>query len=88
MYIKMPYCGKLRKHSNLSFTLKHSLAYALAGVAQWVEHRSTNQKVAGLIPSQGTFLGCGTCPQLGVCERQPIGVSLSLSLTFSLKINK
>ena len=27
---------------------------ALAGVAQWIEHQPANQRVAGLIPSQGT----------------------------------
>ena len=32
---------------------------ALAGVAQWIEHWPTNLRVAGLIPSQGTCLGCG-----------------------------
>ena len=32
---------------------------ALAGVAQWTEHRPANQTVATLTPSQGTCLGCG-----------------------------
>ena len=27
---------------------------ALGGVAQWIEHQPTNQRVAGSIPSQGT----------------------------------
>ena len=36
---------------------------ALAGVAQWTEHRPANQRVTGSIPSQGTFLGCGPGPQ-------------------------
>ena len=27
------------------------------GVAQWIEHRPADQKVAGSIPSQGTCLG-------------------------------
>ena len=38
---------------------------ALAGVAQWIEHWPTNQKVTGSIPSQGTCLGCGPGPWLG-----------------------
>ena len=38
---------------------------ALTGVAQLVEHRPTKQKVAGLIPGQGT------------CKRQPIKASRS-----------
>ena len=62
---------------------------ALAGVAQWIEHGPANQKVAGLIPSQGTCLGWGPDPWLGACERQPIHVYLLnidvlLSLVFSL----
>ena len=32
---------------------------ALAGVAQWIECWPVNQRVIGLIPSQGTYLGCG-----------------------------
>ena len=36
---------------------------ALAGVAQWIECPPANQRVTGLIPSQGTCLGCQTGPQ-------------------------
>ena len=54
---------------------------ALAAVAQWTERWPVNQRVAGLIPSQGTCLGCGLGLQLGVCERQPhTNVSLPLLL--------
>ena len=49
---------------------------ALANVAQWIERRPANRKVAGSIPGQGRCLGCGPSPQMGVCERQPIDVSL------------
>ena len=38
---------------------------ALAGVAQWMEHRPVHQKVTSSIPSQGTCLGCGPGPHLG-----------------------
>ena len=31
---------------------------ALAGVAQWIERQPANHRVTGLIPSQGTSLGC------------------------------
>ena len=31
---------------------------ALAGWLSWLEHHPTHQKVVGLIPSQGTYLGC------------------------------
>ena len=37
----------------------------LAGVAQWTDHRPVNQRVASLIPSQGTCLGCRPSTQLG-----------------------
>ena len=59
---------------------------ALTGVAHWVGHHPANQKDAYLIPSQGTCLGCGPAPQLGVCERQLISVSLAhlCFLSFSL----
>ena len=36
---------------------------ALTGVAQWTECRPSNQSVTGLIPNQGTCLGCGPGPQ-------------------------
>ena len=62
------------------FSLKN-LGKALAGVAQWNEHKPLNLKVPGLIPSQGTCLGCGPGPHLVACERQPhIDVSLPFSL--------
>ena len=31
----------------------------------WLDHCPIDQKVAGLIPGQGTCQGCGFCPQLG-----------------------
>ena len=37
--------------------------FALAGVAQWTERWPVNQRVTGLIPGQGTCLGCGPDPQ-------------------------
>ena len=54
-----------------------NVASALAGVAQWTEHGPVNQKVTSYIPRQGTCLGCRPGPQLGVCERQLIDVSLT-----------
>ena len=52
-----------------------------AGVAQWIEHQTAMQRVAGSIPSQGTCLGCRPGPQWGPSERQPhIDVSLHLFL--------
>ena len=56
---------------------------ALAGVAQWTERWPVNQRVTGLIPSQGTCLGCRPCPpQSELWERQlHIDVSLPLFLS-------
>ena len=51
---------------------------ALAGVAQWIECQPANRKVTGLIPGQGSCLGCMPGPQLWVWERQLIDVSLPL----------
>ena len=51
--------------------------FALTGMAQWVGYHPANQKIANLMPGQGTGLGCGLGPQLGLCERQLIDVSLS-----------
>ena len=63
---------------------------AVAGVCQWNECWPANQRVAGLIPSQGTCVGCGPGPQQGAHERQPhMDVYLPLSPPFpSLKINE
>ena len=53
----------------------------LAGMAQWIELWTANQRVTGSILSQGTCLGCGPGPQYGECARQPhIDVSLPLFL--------
>ena len=43
--------------------------------------------VASSIPGQGTCLGCGLSPGLGVCERQQIE-TMSFSLPFPLSKNK
>ena len=66
--------------TNSTFSFKDE-EVALAGVAQWIECRAVNQRVAGLIPSQGTHLGCRPGSQCRARERQPhIDVSLSLFL--------
>ena len=57
-------------------------AQALAGVAQWIERWTANQRVAGLIPSQGTCLGCGPGPSRG-CSRGNHTL-MFLFLSFSL----
>ena len=63
---------------------------ALAGVAQWIECQPANQRVVGLISSQGTCLGCGQGPRCGALEGQSIthcGFPLFLPPFPSLKIN-
>ena len=42
----------------------------------WLEHCPVNQKVTGLIPGQGTYLGGGFSSGQGGTEREPIDVSL------------
>ena len=71
----------------------NNINITLAGVAQWIECRPANGKVASSIPSQGTCLGFRQGPQLRACERQPIDSSLSHlrfspSLSLSLKTNE
>ena len=63
--------------------------WALAGAAQWLECWLLNQSIAGLIPSQGTCLGCRPRPWWWACKRHPhIDVSLpSFSLPPSLSKN-
>ena len=41
---------------------------SLAGVAQWIECQPVNQRVTGLIPSQGTCLGWARSPVQGMQE--------------------
>ena len=65
--------------------------FALAGVAQWIEHQPANQRVASSSPSQGTCLGCRPGPQWGVRERQPhtdVSLPLFLPIFPFLKVNK
>ena len=61
-------------------------------MAQWIAHQPATWNAAGSISDQGTCLGCEPGFQLGVCERQPINISLShVSLflpLFLLKTNK
>ena len=50
--------AKCLYHLPLTWTFSlHFFHFALAGVAQWTECQPVNQKVIGLIPSQGTCLG-------------------------------
>ena len=57
MYVK--YLAKCLMHSRCT----RNGRIALAGVAQWIEHWSVNQRVTSSIPSQGTCLGCRPGPE-------------------------
>ena len=57
--------------------------FALAGVAQWIECWPVNQRATGLIPSQGTCLGCGPGP-LSRAHVRSNHMLIFLSLSFSL----
>ena len=57
-------CNKVLQTEQLK-----NLEIALAVVTPWIECWPVNQKVMGLIPSHGTYLGCGLGPWLGACER-------------------
>ena len=65
---------------------------ALAGVAQWIELWSENQRVIGSIPSQGTCLGCRTGSLVWGAQEATthryFSPSLSPSLRLCLKTNK
>ena len=76
----------------LGFALEYSRS-ALAGVAQWIECRPANQRVASSIPSQRTCLGCGPGPPWpggGGSARgnHTIDASLSFFIPFPLSKNK
>ena len=51
-------CGYVKQRDFCTQIIKIKIAtWALAGVAQWIEHGPVNQRVAGSIPSQSTYLG-------------------------------
>ena len=54
---------KYKELSEITTNNYMSRNLALAGEAQWIGHWPVNQRVAGLIPSQGTCLGCRLSPQ-------------------------
>ena len=58
------FLGRLPKRWGLIISYQ-KMCDALADVAQWIERRPVNWKVAGSISSKGTCLGCGPGSQLG-----------------------
>ena len=66
-----------------------SYSLALAGVTQWTGHWPAICKFEGSIPCEGTCLGCGPGPWLGLWEKQPhICISLPPSLLSENKFKK
>ena len=63
----------------------------LAGWLSWLEHYPIHQKVVGLIPSQGVYLGCSFTHWSG-CGREAADQCFSLTLMFLFlslsKVNK
>ena len=71
----------LAQQSDRKKKIKGMKIGALADVAEWIKWHPVNKSVAGSFPRQGTYLGCGPDPHLGVCNRQPhLDVSFSLFL--------
>ncbi|KAF6120073.1 hypothetical protein HJG60_010399 [Phyllostomus discolor] len=60
-----------RIYSLVATFIYFSYQNTVAGGGQWIECRPAKQRVAGLIPSQGTGLGCGPGPQWGACVGKP-----------------
>lgn len=50
--------------------LKLNIIAALARWLYWLEHRPVHQKAEGLIPGQGSYLGCGFDAQLGCVQER------------------
>ena len=64
------------------------LFLALTKWFSWLEHRPVHQKVAGLIPSQAVYLGCGFDLQSG-CTLEATNLCFpSFSLSLFLCLNK
>ena len=78
------------QHHVLFCFFKAFIYFHLAGVAQWTESWPANQRVASLVPSQGTCLGCRPGPQWGCTRGKHTLMFLPLSFfPYSpVKINK
>ena len=69
------------RKDDLDLYIIQMIGLALTGVAQLVGLCAAEQKVASLIPSQGTCLGCGFGPWLGHIQGAD-NQSFSLTLIF------
>ena len=85
----------LTKMAGLKWNLRQSVSPGWCGSVDWA--LACKLQVAGLIPHQGTRLGCGPGPRLRVCKRQQIegeaspshnDASLPVSLPSCLSKNK
>ena len=76
-------------NSEMKFLCSKMITHALAGIAQWIEHLSVNQRVTGPIPIQGTSWVVGQVPSRGHSRGNHtlMFLSLSFSLPTSLSNN-
>ena len=79
--------NKLEIEGDFLNLIKEATKTPLAGMAQWIDRQSGNQKVTCLIPSQGTCLSCCQVPSWGQ-ERGMMFLSLPFSLPSPLPKNK
>ncbi|KAK1344343.1 hypothetical protein QTO34_014910 [Cnephaeus nilssonii] len=61
--------------------LLKAVTLALAGVAQWIEHRPADRRVPGSIPVKGTYLGCRLLSSPGPRWTQEEALSVGYTLS-------
>ena len=78
-------------HGMIRFKFFKQVCMALAGWLSWLEHHPIHQKAAGLIPQQGSYLGCrshqGGVGVDGCSSLTWVFLSLSLSRSLSLSLS-
>ena len=79
---------RLYLNNNKKKLMNNNSYSALAGVAQRIERGPANQKVAGLILSQDTCLGCGQVPGEGFIRGNHTLMFLFLSFSFPFPLSK
>ena len=71
---------------NQGINIMKFTVYTLAGRVSWLEHCPVDQRVAGLIPSQDTYLGCRLCPSLGHMQGRTANWHSLASMFLSLSL--
>ena len=76
-------------NANFSFRVSNeNMPLALAGVAQWIEHRPASQKVAGWIPVRAHAWVAGQVPSRGCVRGNHTLMFLSLSFSLPTPLSK